>query len=33
MPQGDKNKRMNFVGKNGCKGHQRSNLQWHYIKN
>ena len=24
---------MNFVYKNGCKGHQRSNLQWHYIKN
>ena len=21
---------MNFVCKNGCKGHQRSNLQWHY---
>ena len=24
---------LHFQHKNGCKGHQRSNLQWHYIKN
>ena len=23
---------LNFKQKNGCKGHQRSNLEWHYIK-
>ena len=28
MPQGD----INFQHKNGCKGHQRSNLEWYYIK-
>ena len=23
---------LNFQHKHGCKGHQRSNLEWHYIK-
>ena len=23
---------LNFQQKNGCKGHQRSNIEWHYIK-
>ena len=23
---------LNFQHKNGCKGHKRSNLEWHYIK-
>jgi len=42
MPQGDiylfikvlqhKCWMLNFQHKNGCKGHQRSNLEWHYIQ-
>ena len=32
MPQGDINKNAEFSTQNGCKGHQRSNLEWHYIK-
>ena len=24
---------LNFQQKNGCKGHQRLNLWWHYMKN
>ena len=32
MPQGDiKAKVMNFQHENGCKGHQRKNLEWQYI--
>ena len=23
---------LNFQRKNSCKGHQRSNIEWHYIK-
>jgi len=32
MPQGDISKKLNFQHKNGCKSHERSNLEWHYIK-
>ena len=28
-----KTKMLNFQYKNSCKGHHRSNLHWHYIKN
>jgi len=32
MLQGDISKNAEFQHKNGCKGHQSSNLKWHYIK-
>ena len=33
MPQGYKDKKAEFSTQSDCKGHQRSNLHWHYIKN
>ena len=32
MLQGDKSIFSKLIIQNDCKGHQRSNLQWHYIK-
>ena len=32
MPQGDKSKKAEIFAQNCFKGHQRSNLEWHYIK-
>jgi len=32
MLQGNISKNAEFLTQNGCKGHQRSNLEWHYIK-
>ena len=32
MPQGDTDKNDKFIMQNGRKVHQRSNMQWHYIK-